>query len=167
MVARVENPRRINLEHKERGIVGKRGESGRKYKIGRENRRASQSRRERRESKTGNKAIDDLSGRRARIDRTAPCETRGRRKSDGGAAAVQRNASRRAVGRPDERSASRQNRVARISPDTDDPGAFYSLVCEEYLFGQLAVEHLVRVPEAPGHGVPDERFLVQKRHFDG
>lgn len=110
-------------------------------------------------------------GRCARIDRTAPCETRGRRKSDGGAAAEQRDASRKAVGRLEDGSESRETASRRANGAGDrqphNPGDFYSLVCQEYLFGQLAVEHLVRVPEAPGHGISDERFPVKKRHIDG
>lgn len=41
------------------------------------------------------------------------------------------------------------------------------LVTEENFFGQLAVEHLVRVPQTPGHGVLGERFSVEQWHDDG
>lgn len=44
---------------------------------------------------------------------------------------------------------------------------FDSLVTEENLFGQLAVEHLVRVPQTPGHGVLGKRFSVEQWHDDG
>lgn len=40
------------------------------------------------------------------------------------------------------------------------------LVTEENLLGQLAVENLVRVPKAPGHGVLGERFSVEQWHDD-
>lgn len=41
------------------------------------------------------------------------------------------------------------------------------LVTEENLLGQLAVENLVRIPKAPGHGVLGERFSVEQWHDDG
>lgn len=41
------------------------------------------------------------------------------------------------------------------------------LVTEENLFGQLAVEHLIRVPQTPGHRVLGERFSVEQWHDGG
>lgn len=91
------------------------------------------------------------------IDRARPCETLGRRISDGALPFGKPRTNERR--RPSILFADRQKRG-------NDATAFNSLVGEKNLFGQLAVEHLVRVPKAPGHGVLGERFPVQQRHDD-
>lgn len=70
--------------------------------------------------------------------------------------------------RAEATSSSRSRRLAQSTTTQQrHRGRSYSLVTEEDLLGQLAVEHLVRVPQAPGHGVPGERFPVQQRHIGG
>lgn len=92
----------------------------------------------------------------SRIDRARPCETHGRRKSDDTAFHLPPLASYRS--RFDFRQLRKHH--------THTPG-FHLLVIEKNLFGGSTEEHLVRVPQAPGHGILGERLSVQQRHDDG
>lgn len=101
----------------------------------------------------------ELERGRTGIDRVTPCETRGRPKNPRTGPPRVDSLSRGATGTTQHgHGARRFPRYAR---------ARNSLVTQEYLLGQLAVKHLVRVPQAPGHGVLGERLFVQQRHDDG